>query len=156
MLIDASSNLPVAHKADRVTSEDLRRFKATLGDSACVPEFELLALLVSLHARQDEPCGTRAGLWIQGDSTAALGVALQLASPRPLTNVLAAEVSLQLERLGADVRQVSRYRLAPKVETDALSRSPEGAPLPWALRHVSQAPAGGRRAEFYHAWPADW
>ena len=93
-------------------------------------EFELLRTLVSLHVWGERLRGMTGAFIVQADSSAALGAALKLASPRPLMNALAAEISLVLERFSIERLLGDHYRGSINVEADALSRLWEGAKIP--------------------------
>ncbi len=89
-------------------------------------EWEVPALLASLHTWKDFIRQQKAQLIVQIDPKAALGIALRLASPIPLVNILAAEISLQLEASRANVLNG---------EMDALPRLKEGKSIPHRLAH---------------------
>ncbi len=55
-----------------------------------------------------------------------MGIAIKLASPKPVLNALAAEVALVLEEIGTDIVVGQHYRGVLNVEADALSQLTEG------------------------------
>ena len=112
----------IAYWADELTTQDFVRFSAVRGDPAWQAEWELLAILVSLHAFEKEVSAARFLVKVQSDSMAALGVALKLASPRHLMNALAAELALKLEDVGAEFILTEHIPGVHNVEADALSR----------------------------------
>ena len=154
MLLDCTGR-PLAYWSVVFDATDLERFGAIAGAPDWMAEFELYAILASLHVWQTELTKAKAGWVVQADSQAALGAALKLASPKPLVNALAAEISLQLEVLGADLVLGEHWRNALNVEADALSRLAEGKPLPDSLSHLVQSPTGDR-SKWFRAWPESW
>ena len=155
ILLDAHGN-PVEYWADTISDLDLRRFKARRGDSAYMGEFELLRILVSLRIWGPKLRGLTGAFCVQADSKAALGTALKLASPRPLMNAIASEISLTLECFQIQALVGEHFRGSLNVEADALSRLNEGARLPKSLAHVIRASVPVRDDDFYKAWPPHW
>ena len=152
ILLDGGNN-PVAFWADEISDTGRRRFHARAGESAFMPEFELLAILISLKAFEPELRGKRSGFAVQADSQSALGAALKLSSPRPLMNALAAEIALQLERLHSDVLLTEHFPGTLNIEADALSRLTEGKSVPTRLLPVARREAPLRDGGFFLAWP---
>ena len=81
---------------------------------------------------------------------------MKMASPRPLVNALAAEISLTLEELRADVLVGEHLRGILNVQADALSRLTEGKQMPKELKGVKERAPPPRDDEFYLAWPSEW
>ena len=155
ILLDAVGH-PVEYWADDIRREDLERFGAKEGDSAFMGEFELLRILVSLHVWGPKLRGMSGAFVVQADSQAALGAALKLASPRPLMNAIAAEISLVLERFEIEKLTGDHYRGSINVDADALSRLREGAEIPSSLLNTPRVGVPPRSDNFYKAWPPSW
>ena len=81
---------------------------------------------------------------------------MKLASPRPLVNAVAAEITLMLEATRADLLVPQHFRGVLNVEADALSRLNEGKEVPRRLTHVHREVPPVRNEDFYKAWPKEW
>ena len=147
---------PIQYWADDITKEDLKRYGSKEGDPAFMAEWEMLALLVSLVVWKESIKATKAQVVAQLDSKAAMGAALKLASPRPLVNAIAAEISLVLEEAQAEVLEPEHFRGVLNVEADALSRLREGKTIPKRLENLKKRESPTRNDSFYKAWPTDW
>ena len=147
-------NQVAAYWADKLTPEDLSRFDATIGDPAFQAEWELLAVLISLHVFANELCSAWGCFAVQSDSKAALGTAMKLASPRPSMNAIAAEIAIQLEVLHAEVIIGEHVSGTLNFVADALSRLSSGKELPKSLHDCPRRAAPVRGAGFYKAWVA--
>ena len=137
---------------DTLSCHELDRFNAFRGDPAWQAEWELLAILISLHAFHDKLMSVRAHVVVQSDSMAALGAAMKVSSSSYYMNALAAEIALVLEELGSEVVLTDHLPAALNTDADALSRLSEGASLPKSLRNVVRLAAPCRDASFYKAW----
>ena len=153
ILLDANGN-PISFWADSINSLDRERLNTCEGDPAFMGEWELLRILVSLHVWGPKLRGMSGAFVIQADSQAALGAALKLCSPRTLMNVIAAEISLVMERYNIEKLVGEHFRGTLNVEADALSRLWEGADLPPSLRSIPRANVPCRDDTFYQAWPS--
>ena len=158
VLLSASGE-PQEFWAERITAEDRAVFKAAEDESAFMPEYELMAILISVKLWGARLVKQSVAFAVQADSCAALGVAIKLASPRPLMNAVAAELALELETLGVHTLMGEHYRSILNVEADALSRlwsGAEGAQVPRSLRLATRVQAPPRGREFFRAWPREW
>ena len=142
----------VAYFAVQFNKEDFAIFGTKAGEPRFMAEYELLTMFVAACVWQHHLNTNRAAWLIQADSKAALGAALKLASPQPLVNALAAELSLQLECVRADIVLTEHWRNAINVEADALSRLAEGKVLPDCVRGLAPTPVRPRRS-YFRAWP---
>ena len=119
-------------------------------------EWEILAILVSHKIGTNHAKATQTQLVVQTDSTAAMGAASKLASPRPRVNAVAAEITPMLEATRADLLVPRHFRGVINVEADALSRLNEGKEVPRRLTHVHREVPPVRNEDFYKAWPKEW
>ena len=75
----SKDGVPIAWFTDSITKLDLRRFRASLGDSALTTLWEVLALLVALRLwasrHVNEPC-----IRVKADSMSALKITLYYSS----------------------------------------------------------------------------
>ena len=146
---------PKAFWADDITDGDLKRFGSARGDPSYMAEWEILAVLVSLKIWINYVKAAQTQLVVQTDSTAAMGAALKLASPRPLVNAVAAEITLMLEATRADLL-VPQPGGVLNLKADALSRLNEGKEVPRRLTQVHREVPPVRNEDFYKAWPKEW
>ena len=146
---------PLAFWADALTDDDLTIFKAKIGDPAWQSEWEILALLVSLHAfRRFLP--RRTCIAVESDNTAVLEAATTLASGKALMNAVAAEVALILEEMDLQITFVEHVAGVNNYVADALSRLAQGKPLPQVLASSERVTAPARPRSFYRVWPEEW
>ena len=146
--------------ADPIGDVDRRWFRAEAGESAFMPEFELLTILVSIKVWGPRLQGGNVGLVLQGDAVAALTAAINLTGRTPLLNALAAEVALQLELNRWDCLFGEHVRSELNVEADKLSRLWDDVTVsqvvPGTLQNVVRICAPPRDSAFMIAWPQDW
>eukprot|EP00972_Heterocapsa_arctica_P067946 10031839-Heterocapsa_arctica.AAC.1 len=76
VLCRAEDDAVLEYWADSIHDNDRARFGAARGDPAFMPEFELLAVLVSLRIWGTQLRDASVSVVVQADATAALGVAL--------------------------------------------------------------------------------
>ena len=149
---------PVAFWADELREEELKLFKAEIGDPSFQTEWELLAILVSLrvfseHWPHDDLQPTQ--VIVETDNTAALQAALNFQASSPIMQYLAAEVALELESQTLDMLWGTHIRGVANHEADALSRLSQGAAIPSSLRHVNRLEVPLRDSSFFRAWPTE-
>ena len=120
---------------------DLEGSGSARGDPIYMAEWEILAILVSHKIGINHAKATQTQLVVQTDSTAAMGAASKLASPRPRVNAVAAEITPMLEATRADLLVPRHFRGAINVEADALSRLNEGKEVPRRLTCSSRSTA---------------
>ena len=151
---------PLEYWADPIGDADRRWFRAEAGDSAFMPEFEHLAILISIKVWGPRLKGGNVCLLLQGDAVAALTAAINLTGRTPLLNVLAAEVALQLELNRWDCLFGEHVRSELNVEADKLCRLWDDVTvskvIPDTLQHAVRICAPPRDSAFMIAWPQDW
>ena len=143
--------------ADPIGDADGRWFRAEAGDSAYMPEFELLSILVSVKVWGPRLKGSNVGLVLQGDAVATLTAAINLTGRTPLLNALAAEVALQLELNRRDCSFKERVRSELNVEAGKLSRLWDDVTVsqvvPDSPQNAVRIFAPPRNSAFMIAWP---
>eukprot|EP00435_Cladocopium_sp_Y103_P029802 s477_g7.t1 len=125
---------PVRWWAGPLHPATLQELNVPAGEPGLMTVYELLAVVTSLHIWQRFFRQCRLGLLVQLDSESALRVAVKLASPHPVVNRLAAEMSLRLESLNAEALTGQHWRNVINLAADALSRLAEGKEVPARLR----------------------
>ena len=130
--------------ADIIRNDDLDRLWAERGNPAFMAEFELLAVLIAFKAWGHLMAGQRVCCLLKIDSQAAQGAITKLASPSPVCNALAAELSLTLEHLNVKLL-TDHIRTGNNVEADALSRLAEDRSVPQSLRGIGATPPPDRK-----------
>ena len=143
---------PVAYFADDITTEDLRRFQASRGDSAFNTVWEALAILVGLRVWR-ELLGPLGSFEVRSDSLGALGATLRGSAKSPRLNVVIAEIMLDEAELSTRIEVLEHIPGVSNVWPDALSRlgAPEPKQLPEALALVRRTPCPVRGADFWIA-----
>ena len=131
--------------ADVITTEDLA-FLHAKRESLWQPEFEILAVLVSLHIWSD--ILQYHSVTIHGDALAALYAADKSSSKSPAMNFLAGEIGLLCEMRSMTL-QCKHVPESINIEADSLSRLSEGKSVPRSLDDAVQVPAPVRDSSFY-------
>jgi hypothetical protein len=106
-------------------------------------EFEMLAVLAAFKVWSKRLQGHRVTCLLQVDSQAAQGAIDKLASPSPVCNALAAELSLVMENCNIQLL-TDHIRSEANLEADALSRLSEGKCVPQCLRGIKATPPPDR------------
>ena len=153
ILIDTDGGI-LGYWADELRSEDLTRFRATIGDPAWQSEWEFLAVLISLEVFGAQLRNNKFKL--QVDNTATLSAAMLLKSSSPVMNAVAAEVSLRIDRLRTSLEFAEHIPGALNFLADALSRLTAGAKLPEVLVTAVRFPAPSRSGDVWRTWPQEW
>ena len=146
---------PISYFTDPITTHDLRRFRAKLGDSALTTLWESLALLVArrvwAHFLEEEPFMT-----VKADSLSALRIALKYSSSDPRINCVARELALDSSSLTHQVRVFTHIPGFTNFLADGLSRltAPLASrkPFPLELTEVPRAPLPKRDSSFWKTW----
>jgi hypothetical protein len=142
-LLLSANETPMGWVADIIRNIDLRVLGATRGDPAFMAEFEMLAVLMAFKVWGRRLQGHRVTCLLQVDSQAAQGAISKLASPSPVCNALAAELSLVLESCNIQLL-TDHIRSEANLEADALSRLAEGKKVPQCLRGIKATPPPDR------------
>ena len=93
---------------------------------------------------------------LQTDNMTALEAALQYKSRKPLINQIAAEISLRLDKMKADLQSAVHVPGALNFEADSLSTLSVGKSIPEVLKRARRYDAPNRDASFWLAWPQEW
>ena len=161
VLIFADQNgRPLEYWADSIGDAHGRWFRAEARDSAFMPEFELLSILVHIVVWGPRLNGGNVGLVLQGDAVGALTAAIDLTGRTPLLNALAEEVALQLELNRWDCLFGEHVRSELNVEPDKFSRLWDDVTvskvIPYTLQNEARISATPRDSAFMIAWPQDF
>ena len=146
---------PVAWFADDITTHDLRRFRAKLGDSALTTLWEVLALLVAMRTWSPlltrEPC-----ISVKADSLSALRVAIKFSSKDRRINAIARELALDSSAFSHQLRIFRHIPGFSNFLPDCLSRltAPHGSsqPFPEELSMVARGSVAIRDFKFWKTW----
>lgn len=139
ILLDAH-NRPVGWLAAPIPQWALDSLGIVSGEPGLMTVYELLALLISMHAWKRYLKRCRIGILVQLDNESAIRIAVKMASPHPKANRLAAEIALLLEETGAETVSGQHWRNEINIEADALSRLTEGKEVPTRLRPLPREP----------------
>ena len=117
-----SSGTPLEFFADALNDQDASRMRTKIGDAAGQAAWETLAVLVALRIWANFFRDRRVRLRVRSDSSAALSLAIKMASTSPIMNGLGAEIALTLELY--DLEELFTEHLPGKlnVRADILSR----------------------------------
>ena len=150
----------VACFADRVQADDIRRLGVVVGDHRSQAVLEGLVVLVALRlfaGLAGWTAGCHAHLGVRSDSKAALGAALNLASPGSILNAIGAEIAYDQAMGDYAVDLFEHTEGVANVSPDALSRrfAPgEAKPLPAVLRGAPELPVPVRGPAWWRTWSA--
>ena len=141
---------PVGYYYDSITTIDLNRFRAKLGDSAFLTIWEALAILVALRVWRD-PSHRDARVAIRSDSLGAILATARGASPNPGINLILRELALEDAEFGSRIHTARHIPGMSNDLADALSRmsAPDAHPLPEALKALPRTPVPTRRREWW-------
>jgi hypothetical protein len=152
------SGKAVAAFADKVSPEDRERLQVVVGDHRGQSLLEGLAILLALRIFLRWRQGEVAKVSVRSDSKAALGMALNLASPSPLMNAVGREIAYDTALGDYQVELVEHTPGVANVSPDFLSRqfSPEGdsKEVPPALQGVPLLEVPRRTQGFWRTWLA--
>ena len=139
---------PVEWFASPLSVEDLRRFRARVGESAHNTVWEALAILVALRLWAP---GVNAVICVRSDSLSALRSMVKLSSSSASLNLIARELALDsilgLYSLGLATHNPGVANVLP----DDLSRlwAPDKHSFPKALQGVPEVPTPTRGIDFW-------
>ena len=141
---------PIAYFADGLGAQDLRRFQASLGDSAFNTVWEALAILVGLRLWRCR-LATSGSFEIRSDSLGALGATLKCASSSPGLNAVVAEIMLDEAEFSTRIAVLKHIPGVSNVWPDALSRleAPSPKHLPHELACVERTFCCPRDSDFW-------
>ena len=146
---------PVEFYTDNISSGDLRRFRASLGDSGLTTLWEMLALLVALRI-WFRHLAAEPAIMVRADSLGALRVALKLSSPDPRINAVARELALDTSTSTHQFRVYEHIPGFTNYLPDCLSRlaapAENSKSFPQELLSIPQAEVPVRDAEFWRTW----
>lgn len=111
-----------------------------------------MAILISLRCFALWIKGDKSQLKVQSDSTAAIGVTLELASPSITMSALAAEIAIDFDGLGIEIVTSQHVPGILDFVADALSRLSRGAKLPSSLASVRRIECPTRSPHFFRTW----
>ena len=141
-------NVPAAWYACPLSTQDLRRFRASRGDCRHNTTWEALAMLIAVRLWLP---GTSVLARVKSDSLSALRSMVRLTSSSQALNLVARELALD-RALGLYSIGVATHipGISNKLPDD-LSRmwAPEPHPLPEELRHVQQVQEPSRDSSFW-------
>jgi hypothetical protein len=134
---------------------DLHRFDLELGSSKGQQVWETLWFLIGLKCRGKFVQNDNVSLRVRSDSVAALTVICKLGSSSPKLNAIAAEISLELSKLG--IQEVLAVHLPGEQNTvaDKLARLAQpgcDGKLPESLRDAKRRLVQHRDDSFFQMW----
>ena len=129
-------NQAVTWWADSIEQCDLDFVEGQLKDPAWQSEWELMAVVISV--RVFSTWLKQQAVHLLTDNTGVLSAALTLRATSPGMVVLAAELACALRASDIELSRGSHLRSAANYLADALSRIPQGAPVPAQLREVAR------------------
>ena len=122
LLEHSSSGTPLEFVADALNDQDAKRMKAKIGDAAGQASWETLAVLGALRIWAKFFRDRWVCLRVRSDSSAALSLAIKMASTSPIMNGLGAEIALTLELYGLEELFAEQWPGKLNVRADILSR----------------------------------
>ena len=141
---------PSAWFADRITDLDTSYLGGTIGDSASLTTWELLAVVVAIRLwRAKSHIALQVS--VRSDSLGALKAIAKRASGAPGLSLLLQELALDEAEFATTVANLTHIPGFSNTWADALSRlfAPEPAAVPSALTGVPRTPAPPRGARWY-------
>jgi hypothetical protein len=136
----------------RVSSHDVRRFSAKVGESGYTTLWECLALLLAARiwlVNRDDPTFIQ----VRSDSLGALRMAMKVSSKSPAMNAIAQEIALHMATRDFELAILKHIPGISNEIPDALSRqhAPEPKPFPTSLEGAKRRMAPERTADFWLA-----
>jgi hypothetical protein len=155
VLAHVASGQAIEFLHDCITAGDLHRFDLELGSSKGQQVWETRCLLIGLKCWGKFVQNDNVSLRVRSDSVAALTVICKLGSSSPKLNAIAAEISLELSKLG--IQEVLAVHLPGEQNTvaDKLSRLAQpgcDGKLPESLRGAKRRLVQHRDASFFQMW----
>ena len=143
---------PIEYFGIALTTADLRRFNATIGESKFTTLWEALTLLICI--RQWLVQRTALRIRLKSDSLGALRLAFKLSSPSPHLNQIAQEIALHLALDDAQVDLLEHVPGVTNIQADSLSRlfAPDAKDIPTSLSFAKRVHPCPRDANFWKAW----
>ena len=144
--------------ADRVQEDDIARLEVVVGDHRSQSVLEGLAVLVALRLFASQAgwaAGALAYMGVRSDSKAALGAAINLASPGSMLNAIGAEIAFDMAVGDYLVDLFEHTEGVANVSPDVLSRrfAPgEPKPTPPPFRGIPELDVPARGPEWWRTW----
>ena len=147
-----NGTVPVEYFAERLSSEDLRRFSASTGESKFTTLWEALTLLLSIRLWLVRQSTLR--IRLKSDSLGALRLAMKLSSSSQSLNRIAQEIALHLALDEAQIDLLENIPGITNVQADALSRlyAPDAKVIPVSLVSARRVFPQERSPDFWRAW----
>ena len=141
---------PIAYFADELQTQDVRRFQATVGDSAFNTVWEALAVLVAMRLWRPR-LSTSGSFEIRSDSLGALGATLRCSSPTWRLNAIISEIMIDEAEYSCRIAVLCHVPGISNEWPDALSRLTAEKPkdFPPELRGVERSVCGERGPDYW-------
>ena len=148
----SKDNIPYEYFAESITTADLRRFSASVGEAKQTTLWEAFTLLICIRQWLVKSACLRVRL--KSDSLGALRLAMKLPPSSPHLNRIAQEIALHLALDDAAIDLLEHVPGVTNVQADALSRldAPEPKVIPMCRTSDRRLYPAPRDEHSWKAW----